>query len=425
MSEVEIILPTMHAGQAQVYADRSARNAIRCGRRWGKTTMAATLGADMAIPGGKVGFFAPTFRQWQEPYDEMLSILAPIVSSSNRMAGVIKLKTGGKIDFWHLIDNELAGRGREYDLILIDEAAYTKTPQMMDIWQKSILPTMATRPDASVWLFSTPSGVDRENFFYRACNDDDLGFKRFWAPSDANPMVNRGWLAAERLKSHPDVYRQEYLAEFVDWSGTAFLSEDKLLVDGAPVEAPVPVDYVFATIDTAVKTGSKNDGTAVVFFAMNRFLPVPLYVLDWDITQIEGALLEAWLPSIFQRLEAYARSLGARHGSLGAYIEDKASGSILVQQALRHGWPVEGIDAKLTALGKDERSINVSGYHYQGLCKITREAYDKVIPYKGASRNHFLAQVCGFRIGVKDQADDLLDCYTYGLAAALGDGNWH
>ena len=43
------------------------------------------------------------------------------------------------------------------------------------------------------------------------------------------------------------------------------------------------------------------------------------------------------------------------------------NGAVLVQQAARRGWPCAAIDSKLTALGKDERAISVSGYVYRGL----------------------------------------------------------
>lgn len=79
-----------------------------------------------------------------------------------------------------------------------------------------------------------------------------------------------------------------------------------------------------------------------------------------------------------------------------------------------------GIDSVLTAKGKDERAISVSGYVFRGEVKITQPAFDKVVVYKTQSRNHFITQVTGFRIGVKDQADDLLDTFCYGVAIALG-----
>ena len=54
--------------------------------------------------------------------------------------------------------------------------------------------------------------------------------------------------------------------------------------------------------------------------------------------------------------------------------------------------------------------------------KIAKPAYDKISIYKGSSRNHMVMQVTGFRIGSKDagRADDLLDCFCYGIALSLG-----
>ena len=44
----------------------------------------------------------------------------------------------------------------------------------------------------------------------------------------------------------------------------------------------------------------------------------------------------------------------------------------------------------------------------------------QVAQYKGHTRNSFLKQVFGYRIGVKDQEDDLLDTFTYGIAITMG-----
>lgn len=211
-----------------------------------------------------------------------------------------------------------------------------------------------------------------------------------------------------------------------DWTASAaqpFFEEGALLVDGLPLPDPKYCRAVFAVIDTAVKTGSGNDGTAVIYCAFDdRFGVVPLRVLDWDCLQIEGALLETWLPTVFENLEHYARLCGARHGSLGAWIEDKSSGMVLLQQAQRRGWPAQPIESKLTSVGKDERALSVSGYVYRGEVKLTERAFNKVVTYKDVSRNHLLSQVTGFRIGDKDRArqDDLLDCFTYAVAVSLG-----
>ncbi len=419
-----VLLPTFHAGQLDIWNKRSKRNSIRCGRRWGKTKHIVTLASDGAAKGKKVGIFAPERKQLLEPYDELVDILENITRATNKSDGFIKTINKGKIDFWNLIDNELAGRGREYDLILIDEAAYTKNGQMLNIWERSIIPTMATRPDADVWVYSTPNGINPDNFFWKIGNDPEMGFTEFHSPSWTNPLVSQVWLQAEQKRLHPDVWRQEILAEYVDWSGVAFFQQDKWLQDGKPVPMPAHCDRVFAVVDSAIKTGSLNDGTAVTYYARNQYSGIPLVLLDWDIIQIEGALLDTWLVGVFENLERLARLCGAREGSAGAWIEDKASGQVLLQQARKRDLNVHPIAGTWMTMGKDERALSVSSYHYQGQCKVAEPAFNKTTTYKGATRNHLVSQVIGFRLGDKDaakRADDLLDAYVHGLALALGD----
>ena len=84
--------------------------------------------------------------------------------------------------------------------------------------------------------------------------------------------------------------------------------------------------------------------------------------------------------------------------------------------------PAHPINSKLTAMGKDERAISVSGYVHRELVKYTDQAFEKTVIYKRHSRNHLLEQVESFRIGDRgsDREDDLLDTFCYGVALALG-----
>lgn len=201
--------------------------------------------------------------------------------------------------------------------------------------------------------------------------------------------------------------------------GTLF-TEDDLLLDGRPVPMPLGVDAVFAVIDTAFKGGDKNDGTAVTFYARSRYLGVPLIVLDWDIVKIDGALLEEWLPGVLRHCEHLAGITRARSGSVGAFIEDKAAGTILIQKGAQRGWPVQAIDSKLTELGKDSRGLGVSDYVARGDVKISEPAYNKTKEYNGRAQNHFITQVTGYRLGILNQADDLFDTFTYGVSIGIG-----
>lgn len=420
----DVHLKTLHPDQQRAYQCMRANRfmALRAGRRWGKTDFAEVVATEDAGAGRNVGWFTPDYRISVEAYKGLEQSLDPIIASSSQTAGIIRTVTGGRVDFWTL-ENERAGRSRAYHRIIVDEAAFTKR-NMIAIWEQSIRPTLVDYRGKAL-VMSNTNGVNPDNFFWLICNEPKYMFKDFHAPSENNPYLPRDEVEKFKTENDPLVYQQEYLAEFVDWSGVAFFSLQKLLWGGQPVEYPPVCDAVLVTIDSATKTGKENDGTAAAYWAYSK-TPLPgqasLVLLDWDIVQIEGALLEHWLPGVFQNAEALARDCKARSGSIGAFIEDKASGMILIQQAQRKQWPAYAIDSKLTSVGKSERALSVSTYVYRDMVKVSRAAYDKVVVYKGVSRNHMISQVVGFRIGSKDQVDDdCLDAFCYGVAVTLGD----
>jgi hypothetical protein len=443
--KTHLSLGTMHAGQVAAYwALKPHRfKALRCGRRFGKTDFGKTWITQGLTQGDECAWFAPQHKTWSEVYPEIANTVRPILDTSSKGAAVMRMKTGGRLDFWTL-ENGIAGRGRRYHRIVIDEAAFTRDGDnkvdgsMMELWEKSIKPTLYDY-GGEVLVSSNSAGKNPDNFFYNICTDPQYGFKEYYATTMDNPVLpkrlqnesletwteRRGrFLDDLKTGNDPLVYAQEYLAQFVDWAGVGFFAREKLLENNLPVPYPTHCECVFAIIDTASKTGTDNDGTAVTFFACDRYSGrVPLMILDWDIVQIEGALLETWLPMVFARLEELSQLCRARFGSIGTMIEDKDSGTILLQQALRRGLQAVAIDSKLTAMGKDEQALSVSGYVYRGQVKYTDFAFNKISTYKRRSKNHMVDQIESFRIGDKEskREDDLLDTFCYGIALTLGD----
>lgn len=425
--EITVEIPTLHVDQIKAY-DVCRENrffALRCGRRYGKTAFLSAIASSDAVKGKRVAYMAPDYKRLTETYNEIERILSPIKKSSSQTQGTIRTVNDGVVEFWTLGD-ESAGRSRKYHTVLIDEAAFTKSPAMFDIWRKSIKPTLLDYRGRCI-VASNTSGTDQDNFFWKITNEPEHGFVEYWAPSINNPYLPAEDIETLRKTEHPDIFAQEYEAVWVDWSGKAPFPLESLLVDGKPVQFPERCDCVLAVIDSAVKTGSANDATGVLYVAVNSHgvSDAPkLTFLDWDIKQIEGSLLEVWMPEVFRRLEELSRECKARMGSVGAYIEDAVSGTILLQQCRRHGWPAHGIKTELTAKGKDGRALNAVGYVHRGWIKLSQHAFDKNVAYKGAIRNHLISQVCSFRFGDKDaatRADDLLDCATYSVSIALGD----
>lgn len=420
MPDIRLKLNEFHPKQNEIWANRTRRNVGRLGRRFGKTQMIVKIASNAAAHGLRAAICAPEHKQVFEPYEEILSALGPIKRRASEQHGTIRTINGGVVDFWSLIDNPLACRGRDYDVALIDEASFTKFPQMMDIWEKSIEPTLLI-PKGAAWVFGTPIGDSPDNFLWQLCNNKKLGFKEFYGTSKDNPLVDPNWLEMKRETTRPDVFAQEYLAQFINWTGSALFPEKDLLVDGRPVPWPAKCDFIAAVVDTALKDGLEHDGTAVMYFAVNLFHGTPLTILDYDAIQIRGDLLDEWLPSVDRRCQELAVACGARRGSGGIWIEDKASGIVLLPQGVKRGINVHPIDSVLTSLGKEQRALNVSGYVYQGKVKFSEFAHNKSIVFKETERNHMVTQICGFRVGAKMPNDDILDTFLYGLAIILGD----
>jgi len=412
--------PALHSAQAEITSFVKVLRfvVIRCGRRFGKTTLFEVLAAAWAVRGYKVGWFSPNYKLLSPSYKRILRLVRPMVISASKIDGLIELEGGGSIEFWTLNDED-AGRSRAYHRVLIDEAGLVMK-RLREIWEQAIYPTLLDYGGSAV-MGGTPKGVSDESYFYLACTDKELGWTEYHAPTAANPNLDAESVANLIHELPPLVYQQEILAEFIDWSGAAFFSQDSLLVDGKPVDMPLYVDAVYAVIDTAVKGGREHDGVATTYFSLtHRDSKASMHILDWDIAQIEGSLLEAWIPQVYARLAQLAGATKSIHGSLGTFIEDKAAGSILINQAVRKGFAAQAIDSKLTSYGKDERGISVSGYVFQGMIKVTRPAFEKVVTYKGVTKNHCMSQVCGYRVGVEDQQDDLYDTFCYGVSIGLG-----
>lgn len=421
----DIALAPLHAGQRAVCTGLRPRTVLRCGRRWGKSKMLEVIAEMCALKGERIGIFAPDYARLLPMYQSIVSTLKPAIKSASKTEMTITLIGGGEIELWTLVDPN-AGRSRWYHRVLIDEASLVD--DLESIFNLSIAPTLLDR-NGHAYIAGTPLGADDSAFFYKACTIKEpspkwpVPWTEFHLPTSSNPLLNADAVAALKSQYPPLVYAQEYEALFVSWSGESLFKLPSLLVDGHGVSYPDVCEGVYATIDTAVKDGAENDGTGVVYFAVNKYgAGAPLTVLDWELTQITADTQINWIPSIFQRLEVLAKQCRARYGVLGTFIEDKQTGSMLLQHGEKAGWPVCPIDGSLTQAGKSGRASMASGPVHQGRVKLSAYAYDKTSEFKGITRNHLVSQVTSFSIGdpkAYKRADDLSDCFSYGCLIAF------
>lgn len=217
MSEVELILPSLHPGQKEVLSNSKRFNVLCCGRRWGKTKLAQELllspddPFNGALNGFPVGYFAPTYKMLMEVWRELNLIIYDLVKNKSEQDKRIELYGGGIIDFWSLEDFNTI-RGRKYKRAVIDEAAIVR--YLMEAWQRVIRPTL-TDMEGDAFLLSTPKGKNNEFFDiynYEHKFKDWISWQR---PTENNPFIKPEEIEAAKSQLDPLSFAQEYLASFV------------------------------------------------------------------------------------------------------------------------------------------------------------------------------------------------------------------
>jgi hypothetical protein len=219
MSEIVLKLPRPHAGQLRLLREKSRFNVVDCGRRFGKTVIGNHCLIGPALEGYPVAWASPTYKMLKEAWLETKRTLAPITLSSNASDHRIELATGGIVEMWSM-ENFESIRGRKYKTWVIDEAAMV--PNLGEAWRAVIRPTL-TDYKGSAWMFSTPRGM---NFFHECFRRGQDPLQPDWMswqmPTTTNPFIDPAEVELQRLELPERVFRQEYLAEFIDDAGGVF-----------------------------------------------------------------------------------------------------------------------------------------------------------------------------------------------------------
>jgi len=215
---IEPIEDALHAGQLRVLREAGRFNVLECGRRFGKTHLGVQLAIDVAIDGGEVGWFAPTYRYLADPWRAVEKALGPAIMKVDRVEKRLDLISGGSVDFWSL-DSVDAGRGRRYDRVIIDEAGIVR--DLGPAWQETIRATLADR-QGDAWFLGTPKG---RNFFHRCFERGQIGdggWKSWRLPTTTNPTIRDEEIEAARRELPKQVFEQEFLGVPADDGGNPF-----------------------------------------------------------------------------------------------------------------------------------------------------------------------------------------------------------
>lgn len=214
-----------HPGQRDVRKSNARFRIVACGRRWGKTELAAYEAADcLGRPETLVWWVSPTYDIADIGFDAVEEQLPPgsIEDEKRTKPKAYDLANGSTISF-RSADREDSLRGEGLDLLIIDEAAMVPNRA----WQNELRPTLSDTLGDMIAI-STPKGRNWfRDWFERGQSPDNPDVASWQAPTYENPHVPDEEIDAAQ-KNQPDrAFRQEYLAEFVDESGGVFTQLDE------------------------------------------------------------------------------------------------------------------------------------------------------------------------------------------------------
>lgn len=244
---LEVALPRPHAGQLRL--DDKLKGArfgvVMCGRRFGKTKYGIYRACKAALDGERVGWFAPTYKYSLEAWREITHRLRPAAKTISEQEKRIELLTGGVIECWTM-DTPDPARGREYHVVVIDEAGIVR--DIDAIWQAAIFPTL-TRFAGRALFLGTPKG--RSHGFSAMFAKGETGEAR-WASVRAatsdNPFIPREEIDIAKAELPPGVFAQEYEGIPADDGANPFGIDAiaACIADGLSTEPPAVWGWDFA-----------------------------------------------------------------------------------------------------------------------------------------------------------------------------------
>jgi len=213
--------PFIYTAPQKIIADSEARfRWLKAGRRFGKTKISLDWLIRQAIanPNETVWGVYPTRQMAEDIAWHELKVMIPkaFVVGSNERSLTMELVNGARIQL-KTAENEKALRGRRLAGLVMDEAAYIK-----EHVYPVILRPMLVDLKAPLFAISTP----RHGWFVRewekANNKQVADSAAFHYSIFDNPHIPVEEIETIKKTYSDDVWRQEYLAETIDFDGQIY-----------------------------------------------------------------------------------------------------------------------------------------------------------------------------------------------------------
>jgi phage terminase large subunit-like protein len=315
MPTIDITLPPLHTGQRPIAGHPARFRVLGCGRRWGKTRLGAALCIAEALEGRRAWWVAPSYPVANVGWRLIRRMGVQIPGADIRQVDrLITMPTGGEVQV-RSADNPDSLRGEGLDFVVLDECAFIKE----DAWLEAIRPALSDREGRAMFI-STPKG---RNWFWRAFQQGLDPKQTEWAswqlPTSDNPHINPAEIEAARHGLPERVFRQEYLAEFLEDAGGVF----RRVMEAATAVSAQPEtgrQYVFG-----VDWGQSNDFTVI---AVMDTKSKAMCHLD-RFNQIDYAVQRGRLMALYEQ-----------YRPVQVIAETNAMGQPIIEELQRQGAPI-------------------------------------------------------------------------------------
>lgn len=283
---------SLHTAQSEILQHRKRFNVIRCGRRFGKSTLAFALALEtmLSIPNASVLYTAPSNEDLKGRYQEAKQLFMKLGAECKE--GEIKL--GNSVLNLKGIWRADALRGNKYHVCILDEWAHCDNAE--DAWNYVIRPTLNDYKGKSYFL-STPKG---KNHFYTLDRHSESfeDWKSFHFTSYDNPLIDNSEIDSQKDLLPSLVFAQEYLAEYVDRDAS------KIKRDWINISNKKECIAYYVGVDLAIGINDNNDYTAICVIGITAEKEIVIQEVRrgrWSFVDIGNQIIntyEKWMPRI-------------------------------------------------------------------------------------------------------------------------------
>ena len=229
---------------------------VSIGRQFGKTLLGENQALKWAVENNwKIGWISPTYKQCKKVFKEIVRAMGknPFITSANNSDLVLNFTTGSTMLFYSAEAYDSI-RGETFDALVGDEVAFWKP----EAWNEVLKATVLVK-GKKVLLLSTPKGKNQfYTLFNQSINNDN--YHSFYGTSFDNPFIERSEIEDARRMLPDHIFRQEYLAEFLDDASSVFRN----------IKECIEIGEETRTLFAGVDLGRADDYTVLAIVDQNN-----------------------------------------------------------------------------------------------------------------------------------------------------------